>query len=190
MIQWFVFRRGITPRRTHLFSTFATVLSTPRMYNLHNYILGQWAPGDGDGVPQYHAVTGEQLGTASDQGLNFEAVLHYGRTVGSAKLRRMTFQERGLMLKALALYLMERKEKYYAVSAWTGATRADSWVDIEGGIGNLFANAGLRRRFPDQPYFVEGETIRLSKENTFTGHHILTPKHGVAVHINAFNFPI
>jgi oxepin-CoA hydrolase/3-oxo-5,6-dehydrosuberyl-CoA semialdehyde dehydrogenase len=94
------------------------------------------------------------------------------------------------MLKALAFYLLERKEKYYTVSHWTGATRADSWVDIEGGIGNLFAYSSLRRRFPDEPYYVEGETVRLSKENTFTGHHILTPKHGVAVHINAFNFPV
>jgi oxepin-CoA hydrolase/3-oxo-5,6-dehydrosuberyl-CoA semialdehyde dehydrogenase len=94
------------------------------------------------------------------------------------------------MLKALALYLMDRKEQYYRVSHMTGATRADSWVDIEGGIGNLFAYSSLRRRFPNEPYYVEGETIRLSKENTFIGHHILTPKHGVAVHINAFNFPI
>lgn len=160
------------------------------MYQLHNYILGQWTPGTGDGTPQYHAITGALLGTASDEGIEFEAVLNYGRKVGGPVLRRMTFQERGIMLKNLALYLTERKEKYYAVSAWTGATRADSWVDIEGGIGNLFANASLRRRFPDEPYFVEGETIRLSKENTFVGHHILTPKQGVAVHINAFNFPI
>lgn len=160
------------------------------MYQLHNYILGQWTPGEGDGTPQYHAITGELLGTASDYGIDFEAVLRYGRQKGGPVLRRMTFHERGQMLKAMALYLMDRKEKYYPVSAWSGATRADSWVDIEGGIGNLFANASLRRRFPNEPYYVEGETIRLSKENTFIGHHILTPKHGVAVHINAFNFPI
>lgn len=160
------------------------------MYQLHNYVQGQWLPGDGEGTPQYHAITGELMGTASDKGLDFEAILQYGRKVGGIPLRKMTFQERGLMLKALALYLMDRKDKYYAISAWTGATRADSWVDIEGGIGNVFANASLRRRFPNEPYFVEGETIRLSKENSFTGHHLLTPKKGVAVHINAFNFPI
>ena len=102
----------------------------------------------------------------------------------------MTFQERGRMLKALALYLMERKEKYYEFSALTGATRIDSWIDIEGGIGNLFANASLRRQFPDLPYYVDGVAAPLSKNGTFIGHHIMLPKHGVAVHINAFNFPI
>jgi len=102
----------------------------------------------------------------------------------------MTFQERGRMLKALALYLMERKEKYYEVSYKTGATRIDSWIDIEGGIGNLFANASLRRKFPDLPYYTEGDPVGLSKGGTFIGHHILVPKEGVAVHINAFNFPV
>jgi oxepin-CoA hydrolase/3-oxo-5,6-dehydrosuberyl-CoA semialdehyde dehydrogenase len=160
------------------------------MQKLHNYILGQWAPGDGDGVPQYHAITGALVSTASSEGLDYAAILDYGRKKGGPVLRRMTFPERGRMLKALALYLLERKEKYYQVSHKTGATRADSWVDIEGGIGNLFANSSLRRKFPDEPYYVEGETIRLSKENTFIGHHILVPKHGIAVHINAYNFPI
>jgi oxepin-CoA hydrolase/3-oxo-5,6-dehydrosuberyl-CoA semialdehyde dehydrogenase len=102
----------------------------------------------------------------------------------------MTFQERGRMLKALAMYLLERKEHYYAVSAMTGATRIDSWIDIEGGIGNLFANASLRRQFPDLPYYVDGVAAPLSKNGTFIGHHIMLPKQGVAVHINAFNFPI
>jgi oxepin-CoA hydrolase / 3-oxo-5,6-dehydrosuberyl-CoA semialdehyde dehydrogenase len=157
---------------------------------MHNYIQGKWTPGEGDGIPQFNAITGEIISYASDAGLDYAGILQYARTKGGPVLRRMTFQERGQMLKALALFLTERKERYYTVSAWTGATRADSWVDIEGGIGNLFANASLRRRFPNEPYYVEGETIRLSKENTFTGHHILTPKPGVAVHINAFNFPI
>jgi len=160
------------------------------MQKLQNYVLGAWISGEGDGVPQYNAYTGEILSTASDAGLDYAAILEYSRQKGGAPLRRMTFPERGRMLKALAFYLLERKDKYYAVSHWTGATKADSWVDIEGGIGNLFAYSSLRRRFPDEPYFVEGETIRLSKENTFVGHHILTPKRGVAVHINAFNFPI
>jgi oxepin-CoA hydrolase/3-oxo-5,6-dehydrosuberyl-CoA semialdehyde dehydrogenase len=160
------------------------------MQSLPNYVLGQWTPGDGDGIPQYHALTGELIGTASSEGLDYARILEYGRKTGGSVLRRMTFPERGRMLKALALYLMERKEQYYRVSHMTGATRVDSWVDIEGGIGNLFAYSSLRRRFPNEPYYVEGETVRLSKENTFIGHHILTPKHGVAVHINAFNFPI
>ncbi len=160
------------------------------MKNLHNYVLGAWVPGDGEGIPQYNAYTGEIVATASDAGLDFEKILDYARRTGSPALRRMTFHERGRMLKAMALFLLERKEKYYTVSHWTGATRADSWVDIEGGIGNLFAYSSLRRRFPNEPYYVEGEVVRLSKENTFIGHHILVPKHGVAVHINAFNFPV
>ena len=85
---------------------------------------------------------------------------------------------------------MDRKEKYYEVSYKTGATRIDSWIDIEGGIGNLFANASLRRKFPDLPYYTEGDPVGLSKGGTFMGHHILVPKEGVAVHINAFNFPV
>ncbi len=157
---------------------------------LNNYVLNRWLPGQGEGVPQYHAITGDLLGTASSEGLDYAAILDYGRKTGGPPLRRMTFHERGRMLKAMALYLTERKERYYTVSHWTGATRQDSWVDIEGGIGNLFAYSGLRRRFPNESYYVEGETIRLSKENTFIGHHILVPKQGVAIHINAFNFPI
>lgn len=160
------------------------------MYSLHNYVAGQWMPGDGDGHPQYHALTGALLGTASSEGLDYAAILQYGRKKGGPALRRMHFPERGRMLKALAAYLLDRKEKYYAVSHWTGATRADSWVDIEGGIGNLFAYSSLRRKFPDQPFYVEGEPARLSKEGGFIGHHVLVPKHGVAVHINAFNFPV
>lgn len=160
------------------------------MSTLHHYIQGRWTPGTGETTAQYHALSGEIISTVHNEGLDYEAILDYGRKVGNPALRRLTFQERGQMLKALALYLMDRKDLYYTVSHKTGATRADSWVDIEGGIGNLFANASLRRRFPNEPYHVEGETIRLSKENTFVGHHILTPKRGVAVHINAFNFPI
>lgn len=160
------------------------------MQKLENYILGNWQPGADDGIPQYHAITGELISTASSEGLDYAAILEYGRKTGNPALRRMTFHERGRMLKALALHLLERKEKYYQVSHATGATRVDSWVDIEGGIGNLFANSSLRRRFPNETYYVEGETVRLSKENTFIGHHILVPKRGVAVHINAFNFPI
>ena len=94
------------------------------------------------------------------------------------------------MLKALALYLLEKKDQYYAVSSYTGATKVDSWIDIEGGIGNLFANASLRKQFPDLPYYVDGSAVPLSKNGTFIGHHIMVPKEGVAVHINAFNFPI
>jgi oxepin-CoA hydrolase/3-oxo-5,6-dehydrosuberyl-CoA semialdehyde dehydrogenase len=159
------------------------------MQRYQNYVLGQWVDGQGAETNLYNAINGNQIGTVSSAGIDFSDVLEYGRKHGLA-LRKMTFQERGRMLKALALFLMERKAKYYEVSAWTGATKVDSWIDIEGGIGNLFANASLRRQFPDLPYYVDGVAAPLSKNGTFIGHHIMVPKEGVAVHINAFNFPI
>jgi len=159
------------------------------MQRFQNYVLGQWIEGQGVETQLFHAITGQELGSVSSAGIDFAEVLAYGRNKGQA-LRKMTFQERGRMLKALALYLLERKEKYYQVSAQTGATKIDSWIDIEGGIGNLFANASLRRQFPDLPYYVDGSAAPLSKNGTFIGHHIMVPKEGVAVHINAFNFPI
>ena len=160
------------------------------MTTYQNYVQGSWIGGDGEGMALHHAVTGDSIGTCSSEGLDYEGILKYGRAVGGPALRKMTFQERGRMLKALALHLNERKEKFYTLSAATGATRIDSWIDIEGGIGNLFANASLRRQFPDLPYYVDGTAAPLSKNGTFIGHHIMVPKEGVAVHINAFNFPV
>jgi len=160
------------------------------MIEVKNYVCGQWVAGEGTETTIYNAITGDQIGSVSSAGIDFEAVLNYGRKIGGSTLRKMTFQERGRMLKALALFLMEQKQKYYEVSAWTGATKVDSWIDIEGGIGNLFANASLRRQFPDLPYYVDGTAAPLSKGGSFIGHHIMVPKQGVAIHINAFNFPI
>jgi len=160
------------------------------MKKLGNYVQGAWIDGDGDGQALYNAINGSVVAAATTKGLDFNAILAYGRETGGIRLRKMTFQERGRMLKALAMFLNERKEVYYALSAATGATRADSWIDIEGGIGNLFAYASLRRQFPDLPYYIDGETVRLSRENSFIGHHIMVPKEGIAVHINAYNFPI
>ncbi len=160
------------------------------MNKLENYILGEWTPHQGEGLPQYNAITGELIATCSSEGLDFAAIMNYGRRVGGTALRKMTFPERGRMLKALALYLTDIKKKYYELSYWTGATKADSWVDIDGGIGTLFAYSSLRRKFPDSPFYVDGEVAKLSKEGTFIGHHIMVPKQGVAIHINAFNFPI
>lgn len=159
------------------------------MKRFQNYVLGKWVDGQGAETILYNAINGIQIGEVSSTGIDFSEVLKYGRKHGIG-LRKMTFQERGRMLKALALFLMERKAKYYEVSAWTGATKLDSWIDIEGGIGNLFANASLRRQFPDLPFYVDGVAAPLSKQGTFIGHHIMVPKEGVAVHINAFNFPI
>jgi oxepin-CoA hydrolase/3-oxo-5,6-dehydrosuberyl-CoA semialdehyde dehydrogenase len=160
------------------------------MIQVKNYIQGKWVAGDGVEATMFNAITGDEIGTASSKGIDFEAVLNYGRTMGGKDLRKMTFQERGRMLKALAMHLIQQKEKYYQISAWTGATRIDSWIDIEGGIGNLFANASLRKQFPDLPYYVDGTAAPLSKSGSFIGHHIMVPKQGVAVHINAFNFPV
>lgn len=160
------------------------------MSTFQNYILGDWMNGDGVETQLFHAVTNAELGSVSSAGIDYQQVLDYGRRTGGRALRKMTFQERGRMLKALALFLMERKERYYEVSSWTGATKVDSWIDIEGGIGNLFANASLRKQFPDLPYYVDGTAAPLSKNGTFIGHHIMVPKEGVAVHINAFNFPV
>src|SRR2546423_8799281 len=160
------------------------------MQKLENYVTGKWVRGDGAGDALFNAVTGEEIARASTKGLDFATVLEYGREVGNPALRKLSFQERGRMLRALAIYLSERKEKFYQVSYQTGATRTDSWIDIEGGFGNLFSYASLRRKFPDAPYCTDGEAHNLSKSGSFMAQHILVPKEGVAVHINAFNFPV
>jgi len=159
------------------------------MNKLSNYVLGNAISGDGNGQLLYNAVTGEGIATASTQGLDFKEILNYGRNNGHL-LRKMTFHERGLMLKALALHLRNHLPQFYQISYQTGATKTDSWVDIEGGIGNLFSYASLRRKFQDEPFCLDGEPHNLSKQNSFMGHHLLVPKEGVAIHINAFNFPV
>jgi oxepin-CoA hydrolase / 3-oxo-5,6-dehydrosuberyl-CoA semialdehyde dehydrogenase len=159
---------------------------------LGNYVLGQWTEGDGEGQQLYNAVTGAPIARATTKGLDFAAILNYGRKTGGHTLRKMTFHERGRMLRALAIHLKQEAvlQKLYACSYQTGATKADSWVDIEGGIGNLFSYASLRRKFPDESFCTDGESIPLSKGGSFMGHHIMVPKEGIAVHINAFNFPV
>jgi oxepin-CoA hydrolase / 3-oxo-5,6-dehydrosuberyl-CoA semialdehyde dehydrogenase len=160
------------------------------MSKLANYVTGRWITGDGTGQPLYDAVNGSLLGHASTEGLDFGAILDYGRKTGGPALRKLTFHERGRMLRALALHLRNHLEKFYTISYQTGATKADSWIDIEGGIGNLFSYASLRRQFPDEPFCVDGEGIGLSKGGSFMGQHILVPREGIAIHINAFNFPV
>ena len=160
------------------------------MNHLHNYACGQWVAGADKGQDLFNAITGEVIANTSSKGLDFAAMCNYARNVGGPKLRKLTFQERGLMLKALAMHLLSKKEQFYQISWATGATRTDSWVDIEGGIGNLFTYASLRRQFPNETYCYDGDVARLSKNNTFIGHHICVPKEGVAIHINAFNFPV
>lgn len=160
------------------------------MNKLENYITGKWITGDGDGQLLYNAVTGQPFAAATTKGLDFAAITDHARKVGNPALRKMTFHQRGNMLKALALHLRNHLPRFYEISYRTGATKADGWVDIEGGIGNLFANASLRRRFPDDVIAIDGESHNLGKNNTFMGTHILSPKEGVAIHINAFNFPV
>jgi oxepin-CoA hydrolase/3-oxo-5,6-dehydrosuberyl-CoA semialdehyde dehydrogenase len=158
---------------------------------LQNYALGEWVNGGGTGATLYNAVTGAEVAVASSEGLDFKAMLAYGRTVGGPPLRALTFHQRARILKALAQYLTARKEEFYRVSAWTGATRGDSWIDIDGGFGTLFAYASRgRREFPDETYYVDGGPEALSKGGTFIGRHICVPMEGVAVQINAFNFPV
>ncbi|HEU4629662.1 MAG TPA: phenylacetic acid degradation bifunctional protein PaaZ [Gemmatimonadaceae bacterium] len=158
---------------------------------LKNYAVGQWVEGSGAGTPLHHAVTGEPIAVAGSEGLDFGAMVDYARTVGGPRLRTMTFHERARMLKAMAQYLMARKDEFYPISAATGATRGDSWIDIEGGIGVLFVYASKgRREFPDETFYVDGPVEALSKGGSFVGRHICVPLEGVAVHINAFNFPV
>ena len=160
------------------------------MNKLGNLIQDRWVTGSGEGTPLLHAINGKLIGHADTEGIDMECAYIFAREVGGPALRKMTFQERGRMLKRLALHLHAMKDEFYQVSWATGATRSDSWIDIEGGIGNLFANASLRRKLPDTPFAVDGEFVPLGREGTFGGHHILVPKQGVAVHINAFNFPV
>ena len=160
------------------------------MITLRNYAEGQWVEGTGKSATLFHAVTGEPVALASSGGVDFKGMTEYARTVGGPALRRLTFHERAALLKAMAKHLMERKESFYALSAATGATKGDSWVDIEGGIGTFFAYSSRgRREFPNETYHVEGPAESLSKGGTFAGRHICVPLEGVAIHINAFNFP-
>lgn len=160
------------------------------MNNIQSYMNGAWVGGNGEGAELLNAVNGEPIGSVSSAGLDFAGALRYARETGGPALRQLSFHERGRRLKALAQHLLEHKEAFYQASSWTGATRADSWIDIEGGIGVLFSYSSLaRREFPDEAFLVEGPQERLSKSGAFTGRHLLVPKEGVAIHINAFNFP-
>ena len=138
----------------------------------------------------FNAINGNPIAEASSKGLDFKGMMEYARNVAGPKLRKMTFHERALMLKSLALYLSTKKAEFYATSAFTGATKADSWIDIDGGIGNLFVYASKgRKELPNESFYVDGKAEVLSKSGGFIGHHICVPMEGVAIHINAFNFP-
>jgi oxepin-CoA hydrolase/3-oxo-5,6-dehydrosuberyl-CoA semialdehyde dehydrogenase len=157
---------------------------------LQSYAQGEWVTGTGQATDLFHAVTGEKIGEATSEGLDFKCMLEYARTVGGPRLRTMTFHQRARMLKAMAQHLMAHKDELYQVSAATGATKTDSWIDIEGGIATFFTYASQgRRELPDETFYVDGAVERISKGGTFLGRHVCVPLEGVAVHINAFNFP-
>lgn len=158
---------------------------------LESYVCGSWTQGAREGQVLRDAATGAPVASIDSSGIDFAAVLDHGRNVAGPKLRAMSFHERAGMLKALGLALMERKEEFYAESLHTGATRPDGWIDIEGGIGTMltFASKG-RRELPNTRVLTDGEVEVLAKDGSFVAQHILTPLQGVAVHINAFNFPI
>ncbi len=158
---------------------------------LGNLVLDRWVEGDGDGSLLTSAVTGEPVAAISSAGIDFGAVLDHGRRIGGPNLRKMTFHERGDMLKALAKHLNDNKERFYALSAHTGATRKDSWPDIDGGISTVFVfSSKARREMPNDVVYLDGAVEPLSRNGTFVGQHICTPKLGAAIHINAFNFPV
>jgi oxepin-CoA hydrolase / 3-oxo-5,6-dehydrosuberyl-CoA semialdehyde dehydrogenase len=161
---------------------------SPRI--LQSHVCGQWVTGQREGQLLLDAATGDPVALVDATGLDFADVLAHGRRAGAA-LRRMTFHERALMLKALGLHLLEHKEEFYALSLRTGATRADGWIDIEGGVQTLlsFASKG-RRELPNARVLTDGAVEPLSRDNSFSAQHIFTPLLGVAVHINAYNFPV
>jgi len=155
-----------------------------------SYIEGQWLE-KGTEKNLFSAVTNEPVAQMVEADIDYKSALEYARKVGGPKLREMTIHERAFAIKFLGKYLMERKEKYYEISTQTGATRKDSWIDIEGGLLTAFGiSSKSRRELSDLPWHVEGDTERLSHKGTFMGQHICVPRRGVAVHINAFNFPV
>ena len=158
---------------------------------LQSYVCGGWRSGRDPGVVLRDATTGETVAEASSGGIDFGAVLQFARTRGGPPLREMTFHQRASMLKALAKHLAECKAEFYALSYRTGATKDDSWIDIDGGIGTafVFASKGARE-LPNGRVYLDGAVERLSKAGTFVGQHIYLPREGAAVHINAFNFPV
>ncbi|HEX8639976.1 MAG TPA: phenylacetic acid degradation bifunctional protein PaaZ [Allosphingosinicella sp.] len=158
---------------------------------LLNYAADRWVAGDGSLAPVHSAISGEVVAETGSKGLDFRAMLDHARKVGGPALRRMTFHERAWMLKDLANAVMARKEELYELSYETGATRTDGWIDIEGGAGTLFSFSSKgRRELPNQRILIVGQMVMLSKGGTFVGQHVFTPLQGVAIHINAFNFPV
>ncbi|HYC10259.1 MAG TPA: phenylacetic acid degradation bifunctional protein PaaZ, partial [Steroidobacteraceae bacterium] len=158
---------------------------------LESFAAGRWQAGQGAGVALRDATTGEVVARAGAEGLDARAMLTFAREVGGANLRRLTFHERAALLKALARFLSEHKDEFYALSYATGATKSDAWIDIDGGISTLFvyASKGVRE-LPNSRVYLDGGVEALSKGGSFVGQHLCVPLEGAALHINAFNFPV
>ena len=158
---------------------------------LQNYALGEWTESQGNLREIRSAVTNEVVAKTGSDGLDFVAMANYARQKGGPALRKMTFRERAIMVKALGLAVMERKEELYALNHHTGATRKDGWIDIEGGAGTFLSIASKsKRELPNDTVICDGPPEQISREGTFMAQHVYTSLRGVAVHINAFNFPV
>ena len=159
--------------------------------NVESFAASQWITPDGSAREIHSAITGKVIARAGNGSLDVDAMLDHARTIGGPSLRAMTFHDRAKMLKALALHLGKHKQQLYDISFATGATQKDHLIDIDGGIGTMFVFASKgRREMPDAHVYLDGDVEQLSRNGTFLGQHICTPLHGVAVHINAFNFPV
>ncbi len=157
---------------------------------LQNYAAGEWIESSDDGRELTSAVDGRPIASISSDGVDFAAMLNHARSTGGPNLRKYTFHERALMLKELAKFLTEHKSEFYELSTETGATKSDSWIDIDGGISTLFVFSSKgRREMPNDHVYLDGPPEALSRNGTFVGQHIYTPRLGAAVQINAFNFP-
>ncbi len=158
---------------------------------LRSYVGGAWTEPADEGRPVLDAVTGDEVARVSSAGIDLAAALDYGRSAGGPALRELTFHQRAALLKSLGQLLREHRQELYALSARTGATLGDSRFDVDGGIGVLLSYASrAKRELPNDTILAEGAVEPLGKGGTFVGQHILTPLHGVAVQINAFNFPV
>src|ERR1700751_2353244 len=158
---------------------------------LQRFVAGRWQAGSGAKVALRDATTGEVIANATADGIDTQLMLRHAREVGGVNLRRLTFHERAVLLKSLARFLGEHKDEFYALSYATGATKADSWIDIDGGISTLFVYASKgTRELPNSRVYVDGAVEGLSKSGSFVGQHLCVPLEGAAVHINAFNFPV
>ncbi|NYD43802.1 phenylacetic acid degradation bifunctional protein PaaZ [Nocardioides panaciterrulae] len=158
---------------------------------LESYAAGRWFRADDQGAPLLDATTGEEVARISSKGLDLGAMTSYARRVGGPAIRELTFHQRAALLKELGLHLMADKDELYALSYRTGATKRDSFVDIDGGLGTMLSYSSKgRRELPNDTVVLDGGLEQLGRGGTFVGQHVYTSRPGVAVQINAFNFPV